>query len=97
MTACLQSASNSVLLASRDAADIAGVFDDGHLESETKAEVRHFIFAGVADAFDLAFGAAHAESAGDDDAVAIVQPADDVRWRRWCVVSIHLKLTFTPR
>ncbi len=52
-----------------DAADVAGEFDDRHLEAEAQAQVGHFVFAGVADALDFAFGAAHAEPAGHDDAV----------------------------
>ena len=62
-----------------DAADVAGVFDDRHLEAQAQAQVRHLVLAGVADALDLAFGAADAEPAGDDDAVAVVPAA----WRRW--------------
>ena len=69
-----------------DAADVAGEFDDGHLEAQAQPEIRHLILAGIADAFDLAFGAADAEPAGDDDAVHIAQmPRDGSadRWR-WC-------------
>ena len=67
-----------MLLAPLDAADVAGEFDDRHLEAETQAQIRHLIFAGVADALDFAFGAADAESAGDDDAVTVRQPLGDV-------------------
>ena len=51
------------------AADVAGVFDDGHLEAETDTEVGGAVLAGVSDAGDFGFGAARAESTGDDDAV----------------------------
>jgi hypothetical protein len=62
----------------RQAADVAGEFDDGHLEAEAQAQIGNLIFAGVADALDLAFGAADAEPAGNDDAVTIGQPLGDV-------------------
>ena len=58
-------------------ADVAGVFDDGHLETEADAEEGDFIFAGEADAFDFAFDAAVAEAAGDDDTVEALEPFGD--------------------
>src|SRR5262249_47950326 len=53
-----------------DAAQVACELDHGHLKAEAQAEVRDPVLACVADAFDLAFGAADAKAAGDDDAVA---------------------------
>ena len=50
------------------AAHVAGKFDDRALHAETQAEERHFVFPRPADGGDLAFDAAGAEAAGDDDA-----------------------------
>ena len=50
-------------------ADIARELDAGRLHAEADAEVRHLLFARVADGVEHAFDAALAEAAGDEDAV----------------------------
>src|SRR5688572_8967626 len=59
-------------------ADVAGVLDDGHLEAEAESEVGHAVLTGIADALDLALGAADAEAAGDDDALTVGEAPGDV-------------------
>ena len=53
----------------RPAADVAGVFDEGHLHAEADAEKGDAAIACVADGADFTFRAADAETAGDEDAV----------------------------
>ena len=45
-----------------EAADVAGEFDAGGLHAQADAEVRDFVFAGVADGVQHAFDAALAEA-----------------------------------
>jgi hypothetical protein len=61
-----------------EAADVAGVFDDGALQAEADAEEGDVVFAGVADGGDLAFDAALAEAAGHEDAVDLLQGGGDL-------------------
>ena len=46
-----------------------------HLQAEAQAEARDVVLAGVAGGGDLALDAAHAEPAGDHDAVEVAQAA----------------------
>ena len=57
---------------------VAGAFDDGHLHAEADAEERDAAFAGEAYGGDLAFRAAFAEAAGDEDAVHVLEAGDGV-------------------
>ena len=56
------------------AADVARELDDGALHAEADAEIRHLVLAAILDGVYLALDAAHAESAGDNDAVGTPQP-----------------------
>ena len=56
--------------------EVSGALDDGHLHAEADAEERDAVRAGEADGFDLAFGAAFAEAAGDEDAVHVFELGD---------------------
>jgi hypothetical protein len=53
--------------------DMAGELDGGELHAEADAQVRHLVFARIADRRDLAFGAALAEAAGDQDGIHLLQ------------------------
>ena len=59
-------------------ADVAGEFNHRHLETQAQAQVGHLVFTGVANALDLAFGAADAKAAGHDDAVTSFKLFGDV-------------------
>lgn len=48
---------------------MAGEFHDSALHTQAEAEVRHVVFTGILDGTDLAFDAAVAEAAGNDNAV----------------------------
>ena len=52
---------------------MAGEFDDRHLHAETNAEKRDAILARVADGGNLAFAAAVAEAAGNENAVSLLE------------------------
>ena len=52
-----------------EADDVAGEFHDSALHTQAEAEVRHVVFTGILDGTDLAFDAAVAEAAGNDDTV----------------------------
>ena len=86
MTGFLQLGSNSVLLASAMPQTLRAYSMTAIWKPRQRPEVRHLVFAGVADALDLAFGAADAEPAGHDDAVAVAESAVDVGGvdRAWC-------------
>ena len=64
---------SSVECAPREPADVARVLDDGDLQPEADAEVRHLLLARELDGRDLAFDAALAEAAGHEDRVDVVQ------------------------
>ena len=52
---------------------MARELDDRHLHAETNAEKRDVILARVADRGNLAFAAAIAEAAGNEDAVGLLE------------------------
>ncbi len=52
---------------------MAREFDDRHLHAETNTEKRDAILARVADGGNLAFAAAVAEAAGNEDAVSLLE------------------------
>ncbi len=56
-------------------AHVAGELDHRAVQTETQPEERDPVLACVAGRLDLARDAAHAEAAGHDDAVEVVQPA----------------------
>src|SRR5207247_4525288 len=56
-----------------DLADVAGELDDGGLEAETDAEERELVFARPADRLEHPLDAAHAETAGDAEAVIVAE------------------------
>src|SRR5262249_16402094 len=56
-----------------DARKVAGDLDDRHLHAEADAEIRHAALARIARRTDLAFGAALAEAARNEDAVHVLE------------------------
>ena len=62
----------------RDPGSIARSFDAGHLHTQTDPEERDIAFTREADRGDLAFGAAHPEPAGHEDAVHRLEPRNDL-------------------
>lgn len=62
------------------AAYISGKFNDGALHTEAEAEERDLIDARILDGVDLAFDAAIAEAAGDDDAVDALEDFAKIRF-----------------
>ena len=57
---------------------VAGEFDHGALHAQADAEVGDLVLAGEADGLHLAFDAAHAEAAGDQNSVdSRQQPTPD--------------------
>ena len=69
MTASGVSGSNSAEFAFSRPGDVAGVLDDHALQAQAQPEGRDAVGAGVAERAELALDAAHAEAAGDADAV----------------------------
>ena len=59
----------------RDAADVARELDDRDLHAEADAEERQAVLAGLADRLDHALDAAHAEPAGNEQAVDTARAA----------------------
>src|SRR5271157_100034 len=51
------------------AANVAGKLDAGGLHAQTNSKIRYLLFAGVAEGVQHALDTAHAEAAGDQDAV----------------------------
>ena len=52
-----------------ETADVACKFNHGKLHTKANAEVRNVVLTGVFDGFDLAFGTAFAETAGNQNSI----------------------------
>src|SRR5690606_24072252 len=63
----------------RQAELVAGVLNDGDLKAEAEPEVRDAALAGESHGGDLAFDAAVAEAAGDEDAVEVADGVEALR------------------
>ncbi len=64
------------------AADVAGVFDEGHLHAEADAEEGNLMGACVLDGADFPFGAADAKTARNEDAVHLTERVGEFVFRQ---------------